>query len=82
MHDRRLVAGGDDDVLRAGGAIEEVPLGKSPFLPSDEQGALARQDENASCAFSRWYIPIRSPGSSTLMLMPKCGNRRLPSKVQ
>src|SRR5262249_30552355 len=79
---RGLPSAGHDDVLGTGCAVEEVPLGQRTLLALDDQGAASREHEERLLCFSRWYIPIRSPDSSTLMLIPKCGNRRLPSNVQ
>ena len=81
-HDRRLPVARDDDVLRPGCA-RRSPTGPSAARPPRRSACTRRRGpRNASCALSRWYIPIRSPGSRTLMLIPKCGNRRFPSKVQ
>src|SRR5262249_2077277 len=41
----RFVPGADEDVLRPGRRVEEVPLAKPPFLAFDEQRAFARQHE-------------------------------------
>src|SRR3954465_9704630 len=41
----RLVAGADEDVLRAGGCVEEIPRAQRALLALDEQRALAREDE-------------------------------------
>jgi hypothetical protein len=78
-HDRRFIARADNHVMRAAGAMEEVPCSQPALLVLDDQKALTAQDEKTFLGVSRWYVPIASPGSRTLMLIPSCGNRRLPS---
>ena len=51
-------------------------------LPSTIRTHSPATTRNASCDLSRWYIAIGWPGRSTLMLIPICGKRFLPSKVQ
>ena len=46
-HDRGAVAGADDDVVRLGRAVHEVPGAQLPLLALDEQQALAGEHEEA-----------------------------------
>ena len=46
----------------------------SPLTISTHSPATTRK---SSCASSRWYIVIGSPGARTLMLIPSCGKREV-----
>jgi hypothetical protein len=46
-HDRPSVAGADDRVCGASGAVKEVPGPERSFPPLHDQQALARQDQEA-----------------------------------
>lgn len=43
--DRASVTGADDDVLRAGRAVDEVPLPQRPFLTLDDEQCLAGEHD-------------------------------------
>jgi hypothetical protein len=52
-------------MVRAGGAVQEVPLAQRPLLTLDDGEPLAGKYEEVLLMVSQWYIDIGSPGSST-----------------
>src|SRR6266850_1457167 len=58
----RPVAGAQEDVLRPGGTVEEVPRAKKPLLTLDEQPALAGQHEERLLLRLGVVEPVRLAG--------------------
>ena len=55
----RLVPGADEDVVRPGRAVEEVPRLQAPLLVLDDEDALAREDEEVFLDVLRVVLPVR-----------------------
>src|SRR5688572_14342693 len=72
------VAGAHEDVLRAGGTVEEVPWPKQPLHTLDEQPAFPRQHEEGPLLRLGVVERVRLARPQHLTWMPSCEKQASP----
>jgi hypothetical protein len=80
-HDRRPVPRADDHVVRAAGAVEEVPGAKRTLLPLDEQQALAGEHEKVLLRTLVVVQADRLPGLENADVDPELAEGNLSLEV-
>src|SRR5262245_26829579 len=79
--DRGLAAGADDDVLRPGRAVEEVPGLQLPLLALDDQQTLAGQYEEVLLGILAVIQAHRRPGPEHVQVDPEARETPLALEV-
>ncbi len=81
-HDAGFGSSADDDVLRAGWAVNKSHRRNGRSSPSTMRSASPDSTTKSSWSASRWYIPVVPPGESTRRKMPICSNSVSPSNSE
>jgi hypothetical protein len=80
--DARCVAGAEDDVVRAGWAVHEIPLPQRPLLPLDDQERLAGEHEEVLLVDLPVVHPHQLAGAEHEQVDPNLGEVHLALERQ
>jgi hypothetical protein len=76
-HEAGTVTGSDEDVLRPGWAVDEIPCAEPPLLAFDQQQALAREHEEVLLCILSVVHPVRLARTENAEADPYLGEAKL-----